>query len=109
MRSSPLGCLETTLVTIFVQIVRIASDAWHTTSSPSRLPRTNLDLRLESVLSLESSPIMAPKKIRCNVKDCKEAAQRIIGDCSFCKGFYCGNHRLLEDHKCSGLEDVCRP
>lgn len=49
---------------------------------------------------------MASKKIRCNAKDCKEAAQRIVGDCGFCKGHYCGNHRLLEDHKCSGLEDV---
>ena len=52
---------------------------------------------------------MAPKKIRCNAKDCKEPAQRIVGDCSFCKGQFCGNHRLLEDHKCSGLEDVSSP
>jgi hypothetical protein len=49
---------------------------------------------------------MPPKKIRCTYKDCKEGAQRIIGDCGFCKGHYCGNHRLLEDHKCDGLEDV---
>lgn len=49
---------------------------------------------------------MPPKKIRCTYKDCKEGAQRIIGDCGFCKGHYCGKHRLLEDHKCDGLEDV---
>lgn len=49
---------------------------------------------------------MAPKKIRCNAKDCREAAQRIVGDCGFCNGHFCGKHRLLEDHKCSGLEDV---
>ncbi|KAI9055756.1 hypothetical protein LZ554_000697 [Drepanopeziza brunnea f. sp. 'monogermtubi'] len=48
---------------------------------------------------------MPPKKIRCTYKDCREGAQRIIGDCGFCKGHYCGNHRLLEDHKCDGLED----
>ncbi|KAB8237387.1 hypothetical protein ETB97_001399 [Aspergillus alliaceus] len=27
---------------------------------------------------------MAPRKPRCNFKECKEAAQRIVGDCSFC-------------------------
>jgi hypothetical protein len=49
---------------------------------------------------------MPPKKIRCSYKDCKEGAQRIIGDCGFCSKSYCGKHRLLEDHKCDGLEDV---
>lgn len=48
---------------------------------------------------------MPPKKIRCNFKDCKDAAQRIVGDCGFCNGKFCGRHRLLEDHKCEGLED----
>lgn len=48
-----------------------------------------------------------PKKLRCSAKDCREPAQRIVGDCSFCNGHFCGRHRLLEDHKCSGLEDVC--
>jgi predicted nucleic acid binding AN1-type Zn finger protein len=28
-----------------------------------------------------------------------------VGDCSFCEGHFCGKHRLLESHKCSGLED----
>lgn len=48
---------------------------------------------------------MPPKKIRCSFKQCKDAAQRIVGDCGFCDGHYCGKHRLLEDHKCEGLED----
>jgi hypothetical protein len=52
---------------------------------------------------------MPPKKIRCTYKDCKEGAQRIIGDCGFCNGHFCGKHRLLEDHKCDGLEDVSVP
>ncbi|KAI4108495.1 MAG: hypothetical protein L6R37_000931 [Teloschistes peruensis] len=47
----------------------------------------------------------APKKIRCTFKDCKDPAQRIVGDCSFCQGHFCGKHRMLEDHRCSGLED----
>ena len=48
---------------------------------------------------------MPPKKIRCTFKDCKDGAQRIVGDCSFCQGHFCGKHRMLEDHRCSGLED----
>lgn len=47
----------------------------------------------------------APKKIRCGFKDCKDAAQRIVGDCGFCQGHFCGKHRMLESHNCSGLED----
>jgi hypothetical protein len=49
---------------------------------------------------------MAPKKARCTFKECPQAAQRIVGDCGFCSGHFCGKHRLLEDHKCTGLEDV---
>lgn len=49
---------------------------------------------------------MAPNKPRCTFKECKGAAQRIVGDCGFCDGHYCAKHRLLEDHKCTGLEDV---
>ncbi|KAI0597366.1 hypothetical protein F4775DRAFT_593495 [Biscogniauxia sp. FL1348] len=49
---------------------------------------------------------MPPVKPRCTFKECRSAAQRIIGDCGFCDGHYCAKHRLLEDHKCTGLEDV---
>jgi len=48
---------------------------------------------------------MPPKKQRCTFKECRDFAQRIIGDCAFCEGNFCGKHRLLEDHKCDGLED----
>ncbi|QIX00234.1 hypothetical protein AMS68_005751 [Peltaster fructicola] len=47
----------------------------------------------------------APKKVRCTHKDCKDAAQRIVGDCGFCTGHFCGKHRMLESHNCTGLED----
>lgn len=46
---------------------------------------------------------MPPKKIRCTAKDCKDPAQRIVGDCGFCAGHFCGKHRLLESHACAGL------
>jgi hypothetical protein len=52
---------------------------------------------------------MPPKKQRCTFKDCRDGAQRIVGDCGFCNGHFCGKHRLLEDHKCDGLEDVSSP
>lgn len=52
---------------------------------------------------------MPPKKVRCTHHDCKSTAQRIVGDCGFCNGHFCEKHRLLEDHKCSGLEDVSSP
>lgn len=45
------------------------------------------------------------KKIRCSVAKCRTEALRIVGDCDFCKGHFCASHRILEDHKCSGLED----
>jgi len=47
----------------------------------------------------------APKKKTCSYTSCTNAAQRIVGDCTFCDGHFCGVHRLLEDHKCTGLED----
>ncbi len=48
---------------------------------------------------------MPAKKIRCSFKACRDPAQRIVGDCGFCAGHFCAKHRLLEDHRCEGLED----
>ncbi|KAI8633934.1 hypothetical protein F5Y19DRAFT_257909 [Xylariaceae sp. FL1651] len=49
--------------------------------------------------------VIMPVKPRCTFKECRTAAQRIVGDCGFCDGHFCAKHRLLEDHKCTGLED----
>ncbi|MBE3049730.1 AN1-type zinc finger domain-containing protein [Candidatus Bathyarchaeota archaeon] len=49
------------------------------------------------------------KKNRCTFKECGLSAQRIVGECTFCQGVFCSKHRLLEDHKCDGLEDVGTP
>lgn len=62
--------------------------------------------RTDKHLHSASTSAMPAKKIRCTFKECTGAAQRIVGDCAFCNGHYCGKHRLLEDHKCEGLEDV---
>lgn len=70
------------------------------------------NIRNESTITL-ATPLrggMPPKKIRCGATDsgvrCSEGVSRIVGECGFCGGCFCGKHRLLEDHKCKGLEDV---
>lgn len=69
-------------------------------------PLSSYNVTRESTLHL-ALPVRggAPKKIRCGAKDCKDAAQRIVGDCGFCQGHFCGKHRMLESHACPGLED----
>jgi hypothetical protein len=92
------------------QDLRLVYAGKHLSSSPSSTLAEN-HIQRESTIHL-AAPLrggMPPKKIRCSHKDCKEAAQRIIGDCGFCNGSFCGKHRLLEDHKCTGLEDVSSP
>lgn len=89
------------------QDLRLVYAGKHLSSAPSSTLAEN-HIQRESIIHL-ALPLrggMPPKKIRCSHKDCREAAQRIIGDCGFCNGSFCGKHRLLEDHKCTGLEDV---
>ena len=70
----------------------------------TQLSRDLLSLQ-KPIANSKPPDIMAGKRLRCNAKECREPAQRIVGDCGFCNGHFCGKHRLLEDHKCSGLED----
>jgi hypothetical protein len=86
--------------------LRLVYAGKHLSSHPSSTLSEN-HIQRESTIHL-AMPLRggAPKKLRCTHKDCKDAAQRIIGDCGFCQGHFCGKHRLLEDHKCTGLEDV---
>jgi hypothetical protein len=53
--------------------------------------------------------ITMAKKLRCSFEGCKSVVQRFVGDCAFCQGHFCSDHRLLEDHKCQNLEDVSFP
>jgi len=98
----------TTLLSIRTSLpeseIRIVYAGKHLSSTRSL---ADYNIHRDSTIHLASSLRggMPPKKIRCTFKDCKEGAQRIIGDCGFCKGHYCGKHRLLEDHRCDGLED----
>lgn len=84
--------------------LRIVYAGKHLSSLSESLSSCNI--ARESTLHL-ALPIRggAPKKPRCNFKDCKDAAQRIVGDCGFCQGHFCGKHRMLESHSCPGLED----
>lgn len=98
---SSLLAVRTNLPT---QDLRLVYAGKHLSSSSSTL--SDYGITRESTLHL-ALPLKggAPKKIRCQFKECKEAAQRIVGDCSFCGGHYCGKHRMLESHACSKLED----
>ncbi|KAI9734654.1 MAG: hypothetical protein M1834_002255 [Cirrosporium novae-zelandiae] len=88
--------------------LRIIHAGKHLTHDPSAtLAEANIPASTTLQLSFPIRGGMPPRKIRCSFKDCKEFAQRIVGDCGFCSGRFCGKHRMLEDHKCSGLED-CR-
>jgi len=84
--------------------LRIVHAGKHLSSPTESLSSYNITR--ESMVHL-ALPIRggAPKKIRCNFKECKDAAQRIVGDCGFCQGHFCGKHRMLESHACPGLED----
>ncbi|KAI9791685.1 MAG: hypothetical protein M1833_001351 [Piccolia ochrophora] len=62
------------------------------------------DMTLHLALPLRGG-MPGNKRQRCTFKECRDVAQRIVGDCGFCRGHFCGKHRLLEDHKCDGLED----
>jgi len=83
-----------------------------TTLASLRAASTSTSTEAAAALTLTlSSPLLrgggggAPKKIRCTAKACREPAQRVVGDCTFCGGHFCGRHRMLEDHRCAGLED----
>lgn len=85
--------------------LRLVYAGKHLSSNSSTLASYGIQREATLHLAMPLRGGMPPKKIRCTYKDCREGAQRIIGDCGFCNGHYCGKHRLLEDHKCDGLED----
>jgi len=85
--------------------LRLVHAGKHLSSSTSTLESYAIAPNSTLHMALPLRGGMPPKKIRCSFKECKDAAQRIVGDCGFCQGHFCGKHRLLEDHKCEGLED----
>lgn len=47
------------------------------------------------------------KKNMCGYADCTKPNAKFVGDCNFCNGHFCSNHRLMESHSCAGL-DSCK-
>jgi len=56
--------------------------------------------------STPTSTTRKSNKPRCSKAGCKAAAQPIVGDCGFCQKRFCGKHRMLESHACTGLDDA---
>ncbi|RMZ79961.1 hypothetical protein DV738_g3053, partial [Chaetothyriales sp. CBS 135597] len=56
--------------------------------------------------SRTSTPSKRPSRPRCSKADCKALAPPIVGDCGFCQKRFCGKHRMLESHNCSGLQNA---
>jgi predicted nucleic acid binding AN1-type Zn finger protein len=46
-------------------------------------------------------------KGRCGVEECKKRPVLVVGDCKYCSGHFCADHRLPEDHACTGM-DKCK-
>ena len=46
-------------------------------------------------------------KTTCSCSGCSARAVVIVGDCSYCKGKFCGAHRLPETHSCAAIS-ACR-
>ncbi|KAL9611454.1 MAG: hypothetical protein Q9167_003891 [Letrouitia subvulpina] len=97
--------LRTSLPTSSFRLQYAGKHLTTTSDLPSTLSTLSIPANATIDVTLPLRGGVPPKKIRCTYKDCKESAQRIVGDCSFCQGRFCGKHRMLEDHKCSGLED----
>lgn len=53
-----------------------------------------------------TKPARKSNKPRCTKQGCKAAAQPIVGDCGFCQKRFCGKHRMLESHNCTGLANA---
>jgi predicted nucleic acid binding AN1-type Zn finger protein len=44
--------------------------------------------------------------MKCTYLDCKKRAILVVGDCRYCKGSYCGMHRLPESHTCVSRQEI---
>ena len=58
---------------------------------------------------IDGSKITLKKKTtiknKCHYPDCSNKAIILVGDCKWCLGSFCHQHRLPEEHKCINLSD----
>ncbi len=47
--------------------------------------------------------VMHAQKGRCVTPGCGERVARVVGECRYCGGGFCGRHRLPEAHACAEL------
>ena len=60
--------------------------------------------KIEKNVSEEKKVKKKKKKVpRCDLEGCNEPQSILIGVCKWCNLHFCKNHRLPEQHMCSGL------
>ncbi|CAL9729631.1 AN1-type zinc finger protein Tmc1p [Monosporozyma unispora] len=65
---------------------------------------TNNNTSTSTTTKVKSSKRKHKKNI-CFYPDCTKLSAKFIGDCNFCNGHFCSNHRLMESHNCKGLDN----
>lgn len=46
--------------------------------------------------------------MKCSFQECRiKISSLMTMECKMCNGKFCGKHRLLENHLCSGLDKKC--
>ena len=65
------------------------------------------NIQKESTLHLVLRLRGGGKKASCGHMGCCSRPAPIVGDCSYCKGHFCGAHRLPETHCCEAMA-ACR-
>jgi len=69
-----------------------------TTTTPTTTPTTTTMTPHDNSGNTKSDKL-------CKFGDCKKKPVLIIGDCKFCAGKFCAQHRLPETHNCTNIKD----
>lgn len=72
--------------------------SFHSNTHPSSL--------LSHPITLTSPASPLPRKStknKCKLENCNNRVVKIVGDCRYCEGNFCSNHRLPESHYCPNL------
>ncbi|KAH3766007.1 ubiquitinfusion protein [Pelomyxa schiedti] len=74
--------------------------------SPTTTTTTSTSSSTSAAAPTAGKPVSNIKG-KCTIPECKKRAVLLVGDCKYCSGHFCPEHRLPEDHTCTGM-DTCR-